>query len=98
MDSYVNHVLFAAQEWYCPMEQLFGRTNRYHFASARLVQLCRMKAKEFRPHRYIDRFKQLKKECMAEIKKFQQKCIEEVVQAAISTNSWLGRLEELLDP
>ena len=62
-----------------------------------MARLSRVKAKEFKKNRYSLRFKQLKKECAAELKAIKQKKINEAVLAGSSPNSWLGKLELLLD-
>ena len=93
----VNYVLFSAQDAFCPLEEFSVKVNRYPFATARLAKLSREKGKEFKKNGYSEKFKRLKKECKNEIKQSKQKRINEVVQAGPSSNSWLGRLESLLD-
>ena len=86
--SYVNNVLFSAQEAYCPLQQFTVKTGRYPYASVKLANLSKQKAKEFRLNRYSPHFKQLKKECRAEIKLSQQRRIEEAVGIILCLGDW----------
>ena len=91
--SYVNQVLFSAQDTFCPLEQFSVKIDRYQFASAKLAKLSRNKSAEYKKHGYSKKFKDLKKQCKAEIKCMQRRRINEAVAAGSSNNSWLGRLE-----
>ena len=96
--DYVDNVLFAAQDAFCPMEHFTVKTHRHPFASAKLAHLSKLKSREFKKNRYSDKFKRLKKACKEEIRAAQQRRIQEAVKAGSSNNSWLGKLEQLLDP
>ena len=60
--------------------------------------MSRLKFKEFRKNRYSSKFKDLKKECDAEIKEIKRKRIAAAVADGKGSNSWLSKMEELLDP
>ena len=94
----VNEVLFSSQEVFCPLKQFSVKVDRHPYATAKLACLAKVKAKEFHKNRYSPRFKQLKRECREEIKKAKQRKIEEAIRAGSGNNSWLGKLEQLLDP
>ena len=96
--SIVNDVLFNAQDAFCPLKKFTVKVGSHHYASAKLVRLSKEKAKEFCKTRYSERFKQLKRDCKAELRQAKQRKIEEAVKAGGSNNSWLGRMEQLLDP
>ena len=74
--EYVNHTLLTAQDHYCPLETYTVRLGRHPHVSARLARLSKLKANEFKKHRYSHRFKQLKKECKEELKNIKQKRIQ----------------------
>ena len=74
------------------------KVDRHPHASAKLARLAKLKSAEFRKHRYSTRFKELKKECRAEIQSIKRKRIQDAVNEGDGSNSWLGRLESLLDP
>ena len=93
----VNEVLFAAQDSFCPLEEFTVKVDRYPFASARLASLSCSKSKEFKKNGYSSEFKRLKKACREEIRCARRKRIDEAVQAGKGNNSWLGKLERLLD-
>ena len=95
---YLNEVLFSAQDCFCPLEHISIRIDKHPFASAKLAKLAKLKSKEFRKHRYSFRFKELKKECKEELRNIKQRRIQEAVDAGDGNNSWLGCLDQLLDP
>ena len=96
--EYVNHTLLTAQDHSCPLETYTVRLGRHSHVSARLARLSKLKANEFKKHRYSHRFKQLRKECKEELKNIKQKRIQAAVDYGDGTNSWLGKLDILLDP
>ena len=95
--EYVNSVIFAAQDLYCPMETFTVKLGHNPHVSAKLAKLSKLKAAEFKKHRYSARFKELKKQCKSELKAIKQRRIEAAVTEGEGSNSWLGRLESLLD-
>ena len=66
--------------------------------SAKLEKLYKLKSREFRKHRYSARYKELKKECDAEIKAIKKKRIDAAVADGSGSNSWLSKMEALLHP
>ena len=95
---YMNEVLFAAQDHFCPLETFTVRLGKHPHVSARLAKLSKLKSEEFRKHRYSSRFKDLKEECRQELQRIKQRRIQDAVNDGDGSNSWLGRLEQLLDP
>ena len=94
----VNSILLSAQDHFCPVETFKVRLGRHPMVSARLARLSKLKSLEFKKHCYSQRFKDLKKQCKAELRMIKQKRINAAVEAGEGSNSWLGRLESLLDP
>ena len=72
--------------------------DKHPYASAKLAKLSQLKSKEFRQNRYSNKFKDLKKACKQELRCIKQKRIQAAVNDGDGSNSWLGRLEQLLDP
>ena len=95
---YLESVTLPAQELYCPMETFVVRMNAAFPVSAKLAKLSALKASEFRANRYSQRFKELRKLAKAEKRFILQRKISEAVSDANGSNSWLSRLEFLLDP
>ena len=81
-----------------PLETFTVKTDRHPYASAKLAKLSKLKAAEFKKNRYSTKFKDLKAECKTELRRIKQSRIQEAVRAGDSNNSWLGRMEQLLDP
>ena len=80
------------------MESFVVCLNASFPVSAKLAMLSTQKASEFRKHRYSQRFKDLRKLAKVEKKRILQRKINEAVAEAEGSNSWLSRLEFLLDP
>merc|ERR1712030_146550 len=95
---YFEDIAFNAQDLYFPMESFAVRLNAAYPVSAKLAKLSALKAAEFRKHRYSQRFRDLKKLAKAEKKNILQRKIGEAVANADGSNSWLSRLEFMLDP
>ena len=64
----MNTILFEAQDMFCPVESFQVKVNNNFSVSAKLVKLSRQKSKEFKKHRYSQRFKELKKQSNQEIR------------------------------
>ena len=96
--AYFQEVVFPAQELFCPMEEFVVRLNSSFPVSAKLAKLSRLKASEFKKNRYSRKFKALKKEAKEEKRKILKQKIEEAVIEADGNNSWLSKLEAILDP
>ena len=49
--EYMNHVLFSAQDFYCPLETFTVRLDKHRHVSAKLARLSRLKSEEFKRNR-----------------------------------------------
>ena len=66
--SYVEEVLFTAQDSFCPLESYKVRMNGSYRVSAKLAHLSHAKSKEFKKHGYSPQFKVLQKKVKTKIK------------------------------
>ena len=60
--------------------------------------MSKLKSAEFRKNRYSERYKALQREVKKEIRSIKSTRIQKAVEDAGGNNSWLSRLESLLDP
>ena len=68
----VNAILFYTQDVFCPMEEFKVRLNGKYIVSAKLAKLSKLKSFEFKKHRYSRKFKDLKRQCRAEVRNIKQ--------------------------
>ena len=63
-----------------------------------MVNISKLKSQEFKRNGYSTRYKELKTAAKLEIKDIRSRKINEAVADAGGSNSWLSRMEALLDP
>ena len=74
------------------------KLNTNFYVSAILVQLSKLKSKEFKANRYSARFKDLEKQVQAEKRSSMKRRIDDAVSKSNGTAAWVKKVASIINP